>query len=205
MIPSTVGNELLGYDCKNVNLTPEQRENILRDIWILHDARWFLKSIGEFGFDTATKLNLTVVKSIGKTEIKRLVAATDYGKINNIEDFKAIMEIAAAVYFPEEHKYELKVLDKNSFLGHVLECYVYKNVSKAGTTDIYQCAAKPRFESWLEAFGLEGEITKYPEYWANRKQVDEPPQFSRLDLHERRALAEDLHNVLEEAEAKIAR
>jgi len=52
---------------------------------------------------------------------------------------------------------------------------------------------------------FESEITKYPEYWANRKHVDEPPQFSRLDLHARRALAEDLHNVLEEAEAKIAR
>ena len=52
---------------------------------------------------------------------------------------------------------------------------------------------------------FESEITKYPEYWANRKQVDEPPQFSRLDLHARRALAEDLHNVLVEAEAKIAR
>lgn len=49
------------------------------------------------------------------------------------------------------------------------------------------------------------EITKYPEYWANRKQVDAPPQFSRLELDARKALAEDLRRVLEEAKSKIAR
>jgi len=50
---------------------------------------------------------------------------------------------------------------------------------------------------------FENEVTKYPEYWSNRKQVDAPPQFLRLELQARRALAEDLRSVLEGAEAKI--
>jgi len=143
---------------KEVKLTPEQREKLLRNAWVLHDARWFLKAIEEFGFDTATKLNLTVIKSFAKTEVKQFIAETEYGEIKNIEDFKALGEILAALYFPEEHKYEFKILDDNSLLGHILECYVYKNVSKAGITDIHQCAAKTRFDSWLEALGLEGEV-----------------------------------------------
>jgi len=143
---------------KAAKLAPEQREKILRNIWILHDARWFLKSIEEFGFDTATKLNLAVTKSFAKTEIKQLIAETDYGEIQNIEDLKSLLEIFADLYFPEEHKYEFKNLDNNSLLGHVLERYVHKNVSKAGITDIHQCAAKTRFDSWLEALGLEGEV-----------------------------------------------
>ncbi|MBI4620007.1 MAG: hypothetical protein HY739_07580 [Desulfobacterales bacterium] len=142
---------------KHIELTPQQREKVLRDIWVSHDARWFLKSIVELGFDTATKLNLAVIKSIGKTEIKQLVEEIGYGAIKDIEDFKALMEIATDLFFPEEHKYELEILDKDSFLGHVLECYIYKNVNKAGITDVHQCAAKMRFDSWLEAFGLEGE------------------------------------------------
>lgn len=52
---------------------------------------------------------------------------------------------------------------------------------------------------------FENEVTKYPEYWTNRKQVDAPPQFSRLELHARKALAEDLRCVLEGAEAKVVR
>jgi hypothetical protein len=141
-----------------IKLAPEQKEKLLRNIWIQHDGRWFLKSVEQFGFDTATKLNLAVVKSIARTEIKQLLAETDFGEVRNIEDLKALMEIAALVYFPEEHKYEFKVVDNKTFVGHVLKCYVYKMVSKAGTTPIHRCAAKLRFDSWCQAMGLDGEV-----------------------------------------------
>ena len=112
-----------------------------------------------FGFDTATELNLAVVKSIARTEMKQLLAETDYfGEIRNIKDLQVLMEIAALLYFPEEHKYVFKIVDSNTFIGHVLECYVHKMVSKAGTTSIHQCAAKLRFDSWCQAMGLDGEV-----------------------------------------------
>jgi hypothetical protein len=143
---------------KEVRLIAEQREKLLRNIWQLHDGRWFLKSVEQFGFDIATKLNLAVVKSIARTEMKQLLAETDFSEVRNIKDLQALMEIAALVYFPEEHKYEFKVVNNNTFVGHVLECYVYKMVSKAGTTAIHQCAAKLRFDSWCQAMGLDGEV-----------------------------------------------
>jgi len=143
---------------KEVKLTSEQREKLLRNIWLLHDGRWFLKSVEQFGFDTATKLNLAVVKSIAKTEMKQLLAEAGFGEVRNIEELKALMEVASPLYFPEEHKYEFKVVDNNTFVGHVLECYVHKMVSKAETTDIHQCAAKLRFDSWCQAMGLDGEV-----------------------------------------------
>ena len=52
---------------------------------------------------------------------------------------------------------------------------------------------------------FENEVTKYPEYWANRKHVDAPPQFSRLELHARKSLAEDLLGVLHGVEANTGR
>jgi hypothetical protein len=143
---------------KEVRLTAGQKEKLLRNIWLLHDGRWFLKSVERFGFDTATKLNLAVVKSIARTEIRQLLAETNFGEVRNINDLQALMEIAALLYFPEEHKYEFEVVDSNTFVGHVLECYVHKMVSKAGTIAIHQCAAKLRFDSWCQAMGLAGEV-----------------------------------------------
>jgi hypothetical protein len=143
---------------KKVKLTTGQKEKLLRNIWLLHDGRWFLKSVEQFGFDTATKLNLAVVKSIARTEIKQLLAEAKFGEVRNMNDLQVLMEIAALLYFPEEHKYEFKVVDSNTFVGHVLECYVHKMVSKAGTTAIHQCAAKLRFDSWCQAMGLDGEV-----------------------------------------------
>jgi len=143
---------------KKGKLTAQQKEKLLRNIWRLHDGRWFLKSVEQFGFDAATKLNLAVVKSIARTEMKQLLAETDFGELKNIKDLQALMETAALLYFPEEHKYEFRVVDSNTFVGHVLECYVHKMVSKAGTTGIHQCAAKLRFDSWCQAMGLDGEV-----------------------------------------------
>ena len=143
---------------RRVQLTFEQKEKLLRNIWLLHDGRWFLKSAEQFGFDTATKLNLAVVKSIARTEMEQLLAETNFSVIRNIKDLKALMDIAALLYFPEEHKYEFKVVDHNTFIGYVLECYVHKMVSKAGTTAIHRCAAKLRFDSWCQAMGLDGEV-----------------------------------------------
>jgi hypothetical protein len=84
---------------QEVRLTAGQRERLLRDIWLLHDGRWFLKSAERFG-----------------------------------------------------------VVDSNTFIGHVLECYVHNMVSKAGTISIHQCTAKLRFNSWCRAMGLDGEV-----------------------------------------------
>jgi hypothetical protein len=143
---------------KDVKFTAEQKEKLLRNIWLLHDGRWFLKSVEQFGFDTATKLNLAVVKSIARTEMKQLLAETDFGEVRNMRDLQILMEIAALLYFPEEHKYEFEVVDNNTFVGHVLECYVHKMVSRAGTTAIHRCAGKLRFDSWCQAMGLEAEV-----------------------------------------------
>jgi len=142
----------------DVILTPEQREKLLRDSWISHDGQWVLKTVQEFGFDAANKLNQAVARSLGKIEIKRLMAATKWGEIKDAEDFKRLLAIACDLYMPEEHKYEIEQLQDNSVLGRVLECYVYKNVSKAGATTYFRCAAKSRFTSWLEGCALKGEV-----------------------------------------------
>ncbi len=141
-----------------VKFAAGQKEKLLRNIWLLHDGRWFVKSVEQFGFDAATKLNLAVVKSIARTEMKQLLAETDFGEVRNMKDLQALMEIAALLYFPEEHRYEFRIADDNTFVGHVLECYVYKMVSRARTVAIHQCAAMLRFNSWCQAMGLDGEV-----------------------------------------------
>jgi len=141
-----------------IKLTPEQREKLLRDIWISHDGGWFLNIVQELGFDMANKLNHAVIKSLGKTEIKRLIGETRSGEIKDVENFKALLDIACGLYMPEEHKYEIKILDETSILGHVLQCYVFKNISKTGGTGYYRCAAKTRFIAWLEACSVKGEV-----------------------------------------------
>ena len=145
---------------KEVKLTPEQREKLIRNIWLLHDGRWLLKSAEEFGFDAATRLNLAVFKSIAKTEMKQLLAETGYGEVKNIEDLKILLEFINALYTPEEHKLEFKIVDNNTMVLYIRECYLYKMVSKAGNTGIHQCSSRLRCDSWLKAVPLDGEVVR---------------------------------------------
>jgi hypothetical protein len=146
-------------DNTNNILTARQKEIVLRDIWIAHDGRWFLKTAEKLGFDIATQLNFAVTKSFGKTEIRRLHQEIGKIVITNIAELRNILLVASDLYCPFEHKYEYSIIDENSLSVKILQCYVHKNVSLAGTTEIHQCAGKQRFISWLEALELRGTIS----------------------------------------------
>lgn len=146
-------------------LKPAEREKLLRDLWVAHDGRWFLRMAEELGFDAANRLNKAVIKSMGKKEAKELMTRIG-AEIADIGDIKRIIEMGGDVYWPEEHKYEIEVLAENLMVGRVLKCYVWNNVNKAGGLSHYRCAAGTRFRGWVEAFGVPGEVT-------GSKDVDE--------------------------------
>jgi hypothetical protein len=140
-------------------LPGDQREKLLREVWWLHDARWFLKVAQEYGFEVANKLNKITVRSMGKTELKKLLSEVGFGEVKGIEDFDRISKIVYGFYFPRPY-YEsvVKVINENSGLCVVAKCYVLGNVKKAGVTDLYDCACDFRIKGWLEACNLEGEV-----------------------------------------------
>ncbi len=139
-------------------LTSEKREKLLRDMLVLLDGRWFVKTIQEYGFEAATKLNLAVAESIGKTEMKQLLAVGQFREIKTIEDFKTVMEVFAEVYWPDMQKYEIRIVDKNTLAIAFFECHVHKMTTAAGTKDIHQCAGNTKAKGWFKACGLDVEI-----------------------------------------------
>lgn len=133
------------------------REKMLKDMWLLHDSRWFIKVIGEFGFDAANKLNQEINKSIGRTEMKRLIKELKREKIGSAKELKEIFDTAVELYLPDEHQYDFEVYDEHTVLGKVIKCFIHSHLEKAGTTSIYKCPGKLRCDSWLEACGVKGE------------------------------------------------
>jgi hypothetical protein len=140
-----------------VKLTAEQREKILKENWFSHDGRWFLKVAQELGFDVANRLNQIVARSMGKTEAKRFLIESNFGEVKKIEDLQYLFTEGCRLYYPKEHEFEFKIMDKNAILGIVTRCVAFDAVKKAGATDLYQCSCATRHGAWLEAFGLDGE------------------------------------------------
>jgi hypothetical protein len=140
----------------SLQLSAQTRERLLRDMWIAHDSRWFIKTSQEIGIEAANKLNIMVLNSIGKTEIKKLLHETKHGKITSIEDLKNVFEQAAELYLPVEHKYRFSIIDNNTIRGEVIECFIYNHLKQANTVAFYQCAGKARCDAWMEACGVDG-------------------------------------------------
>ena len=138
-------------------LTPEVKENILRDNWHSHDARWFLKVSQELGFEVGNRFNQITLRSMAKTDMKRLLEAVGCQRIESPHDFATIFQIAQELYFPAPiFEGGFKVTGTDSAMVTVERCPTFEEVKKAGVIGIYQCTCAIRFESWLAACGLGG-------------------------------------------------
>jgi|APFre7841882654_1041346.scaffolds.fasta_scaffold05194_6 hypothetical protein len=138
-------------------LTPEIRENILRDNWHSHDARWFLKVSQELGFDVGNRLNQTTLRSMAKTDMRRVLEAMNWPKIESPDDVVTVFQIAQELYFPQPmFQVEPKVTGADSIKVNITRCRTFEEVKKAGIVGIYQCPCAIRFESWSEACRLSG-------------------------------------------------
>lgn len=138
-----------------VKLTAEQREEILRDNWNSHDARWYLKVAQELGFDVANRLNHIVIRSMGKTEMKRLAQAVGVEKVSDVQKLMEVFDMMLELYFPQQ-VYQQRIKHKKRFRSTVTKCFVAEMVLRAGAADVYDCACAARFEGWLAALGLKG-------------------------------------------------
>ena len=138
-----------------VKLTAEQREEILRDNWNSHDARWYLKVAQELGFDVANRLNHIVIRSMGKTEMKRLAQAVGVEKVSDVQELLEVFDMMMELYFPQQ-VYQQRIEHKKRFRNTVTKCFVAEMVLQAGAADVYDCACAARFEGWLAGLGLEG-------------------------------------------------
>jgi len=135
------------------------KEELLRQNWHSHDARWYLKVALECGFDVANKLNKDAAKSMGRTEMKRLLDAIGSGEVSTAEDFAKAIEIACEVYYPPPMlEGEIKVTGDDSLTCITTKCYGFEEVRKAGGTGTYECACGHKNEGWLEGCGLKGEV-----------------------------------------------
>ena len=139
------------------NLSAEKKEIILKDLWLLHDSRWFIKVIEECGFELANKLNLKVNRSMGKTEMKRFIKEVNFREFDDPEKVKDLFNKAVELFLPKDHEYKFEVYDRNTITGRVDKCIIYPQLEKGGTAAIYECPGKQRCDGWLEACGIKGE------------------------------------------------
>ena len=66
---------------------------------------------------------------------------------------------ALSLYGPDLVEYEIKILDHQSYEMRLKRCFAYENIVRAGIKDQYECGILARLQGWIDAHGLEHELT----------------------------------------------
>jgi hypothetical protein len=141
------------------HLSPETEKDLLIKGWMSHDARWFMAVAEHFGIDTANRLNQFVCRELGRVEFKRFMKALPLSVPQCIEDYLDLKKMALTLYGPDLVEYEIEVIDTQSYKMDMKRCFAYENIVRAGIEKEYECGIFARLQGWIDALGLEHELT----------------------------------------------
>ena len=140
-------------------LSVEKEKDLLIKGWMSHDARWFMAVAEHFGIDAANRLNQMVARELGRVEFKRFMKALLLSVPQCIEDYLGLKKMALTLYGPDLVEYEIEVIDTQSYKMDMKRCFAYENIVRAGIEKEYECGIFARLQGWIDALGLEHELT----------------------------------------------
>lgn len=143
-------------------LSQEQRERLLIENWMAHDARWFNAVAGEYGLTVANRLNKRAVYELGQVEARRLGRAVPLSPVTDRDSYLLAQETMISLLGPQLLSYELMPIGDDEFQIEVRDCFAFRNVSRAGIAAQYECGIVPRLLGWLEGLGVAHAITPTP-------------------------------------------
>ncbi len=142
-----------------VALSAEEREALLVRCWMSHDARWYTAVAHEFGLHAANKLNQLAAHEIGKVEAMRITRALGLAPVATLDDYLAVQEVIIGLVGPDLIDYELLAVGDSAWQVHVKRCFAHENVTRVGIDEAYECGVFARVTGWMDALGLNYEMT----------------------------------------------
>jgi hypothetical protein len=140
-------------------LSSELQKDLLIKGWMSHDARWYMAVAEHFGIEAANRMNQMVARDLGRVEMKRFMKALNLSPSRHIEEYLNLKKAALSMFGHDLVDYEIKILDHQSYEMHLKRCFAHENIVKAGIKDEYECGIFSRLQGWIDAQGLEHEVT----------------------------------------------
>jgi hypothetical protein len=140
------------------DLTAEQREELLRRSWMANDGLWFYQVSLGGGVEAANEANTRVVREFAKQEMRRLMRVLGISKVETVEQYRQLYETAVDLFLGSLFTAEGDIAGDVQEIN-VSQCFAHLGVTRAGIADVYHCGPGERLTGWLEAMGLDAEIT----------------------------------------------
>jgi hypothetical protein len=140
-------------------LSFDAQKDLLIKGWMSHDARWYMAVAQHFGIEAANRLNQMVARELGRLEMKRFMKVLDLSPSRNMEEYLNLKKAALSMFGSNLVDYEIEIHDHQMYEMHLTRCFAYENIVKAGIKDRYECGIFSRLQGWIDAQGLEHDLT----------------------------------------------
>lgn len=139
-----------------------EREALIIQCWMAHDARWFRAAALAFGLEAAQRLNRTAVRETGRSEARRLVRRLQLPPVATARDYLLIQETMIGLLGPDLLDYSIRERGEDGFEIGIRRCFAFENVTKAGIAGQYECGILPRLMGWLDELAPDYELRPEP-------------------------------------------
>ncbi len=139
--------------------SPEQREALLTKCWKTFDSRWFMAVAMTYGLEAAWRLNQTVTHEVGKVEAVGIARALQLPPVATMDDFLVLQEMYISLLGPDLMDYAIVRTGDDEFRIEIQRCFAHENVTRADVADQYECGIFARVTGWMEALGVQYEMT----------------------------------------------
>src|SRR5574341_1209873 len=141
------------------SLAPSERESLLIKSWMSHDARWFVAVAREFGMAATNRINQSAAHEVGKVEAQRILRALGLPPAATLDDYLLLQEVFIGFLGPDLLDYRVAKTGDDTCMVHVDRCFAHENAVRGGVAAEYECGIFARVTGWLEALGLDYELS----------------------------------------------
>jgi hypothetical protein len=139
-------------------LTPAQRESLLRASWMYHDYQWF-RFVGDLlGFEGVNRPNQDILERMSCAEMRRLMRALRIASVEGMDTLVHLLAVAGELYVADLCPMTLEV-DGDAFLLKTDTCFAHEGTLRAGLAPHYRCGPMQRVSGWLRGMGVGFEVT----------------------------------------------
>jgi hypothetical protein len=141
------------------SLGAEALKQLLTRCWMSHDAMWFKSAVDELGIERANKLNRAAIRALAPIEVRRFMAALGLEKVESHAQLRTFLEGARDLAAGDFMDFPWTWRADGSLRVEVRKCFAHEGVTRLGVIEGYECGIFDRIQAWVEALGVEFEIT----------------------------------------------
>lgn len=146
-------------------LSDEVKVDILRKLAFFWDGQWFLKTVDEFGLETAIRLNARVRTAFGRIEMRTLLRALGKRRADDLSDAIRLIATYGQVLIGGVLRADFQLATPTQAEVRIYRCAAYEGAKMARLERVDQAcvACETLWDAWFEVLLPDTPLTvRYP-------------------------------------------